>query len=1361
MTNNDNDLMPACLDRQISMVDRDAFGHRHFAQALQSLIESETYSPPFSIGLLGGWGTGKSTIKELYIGSLLDDARKNNAGCTRSHRTHTITFNAWRFGGREQDIKRALLRHVYQELGGDEDNLQDRLFRQVTEFRAETKGWNQYTWEVLKAWAMPIPAFLVSLLLLLGMLFLALTFLPIEGELAQSLLVISLVGAYSYILRQIKSPPVSSHIPVTRIDLPITTAEQYEDLLLDQIRRFKSGQSQTPEGKWGTGCERLVVFVDDLDRLSAEEMVLGLDAVRTFMEIPENRLPNGLGLVFVISCDESRVADALSKGRRQGDLPGTVFNQSDARRYLDRIFQFRLEIPPFPRQDMRQYAIQQMSQLDSIVSDLHARGVSIETVIDRMIHIGVQNPRNALQIVNAFAQAWWLAKKRETEELGTDRPGGLHEGAVTGHPVTLGALSAIKVNFPDCYEDLQSDPSFLHRLTDVLVRGASIEDQPRATQQLLVERYLRKTEEGSTYEVRQEHRPLRQYLASLIGLRWPESLQSFLLLSEDPVTRKFGSKASTIYEGFVSGDTQGVLEGFGRHVDNHELKPEEARLLAQMVENLRHETRTRRDNASRVIADLIDRLPNAIRHLLLGPLCRELGDSGELRSLLGLNKLAKVLVAAHKDDQRVVASRLIEDILVGEEEVRFRLESMEPPNLEEAVGFAKQAVDIALPIRRDNSLDPSADALLQNWLIKRTVSIGGKSYQVPFSDLENWMNEHEGHLLNSLGLRYIDILAEDYEGEDSPEFDVTRANIRVEKVFESLKVAGENSRSDLWPRLTRYVALQQAGAAKVAWKTMGKCQDLPNGVEISNFVSAFVLRLTKATESEAWDLELQDATTILLSIIRSRLFDLNEDALRGLAELAVLWSQQEKMPEVSCDVLNQLALVQGEEYQSVIDNWVGRLIGDLPVSCVKDVAHKFSELEPTTQERVAAQLKKVVSSDNIDESTADQYKAFVENLSDADWEREALKSHLEKLAAQIGERYANPNGYLDRIFPIFARLLQYVTPATLGSVLHRLFSQSKGQPKLHVWLHSWMVGRWPEKVDALSPYDPVQIFNDGRDVVVSQPQESNQGILRSLGDLVTRGLVPSELRSGVIEAVCATWSADPKEAVDIMVQEFGDLSPVQASNLVDGIDWTREEHEEFLVKVWRAVVNKQSTIIRVETTIRLLEKGLRGPEIEPDRGLRVWLDTQGEDRLQILRQAIHQPELNDIHRLRLWRYSISVGALDAQFFIDVIPGIVQMASVEETAKQIFADFEAVSAFMRSFDDRSRLAASLMNAFPKATTKTIKSNIAEWCKKLNGDVSLRALEGNDLDDEDLKILESRFGHSSALKKFEKRRRKSGD
>src|SRR5690606_39444135 len=83
------------------------------------------------IGLLGSWGTGKSSIKELYLSSLASGSSAPK-GKQRRDRFKPVTFNAWRYGGGE-DIKRALLRHVFIELGGDDVELRRCLYQQVTE----------------------------------------------------------------------------------------------------------------------------------------------------------------------------------------------------------------------------------------------------------------------------------------------------------------------------------------------------------------------------------------------------------------------------------------------------------------------------------------------------------------------------------------------------------------------------------------------------------------------------------------------------------------------------------------------------------------------------------------------------------------------------------------------------------------------------------------------------------------------------------------------------------------------------------------------------------------------------------------------------------------------------------------------------------------------------------------------------------------------------------------------------------------------------------------------------------------------------------------------------------------------------
>jgi hypothetical protein len=78
----------ALLDRELRSRVDDAFGHRDFAAALRSLIESPENEPPFSVGLLGRWGTGKSSIKGIYLSSLADDDARDEDGKKRSERFH-------------------------------------------------------------------------------------------------------------------------------------------------------------------------------------------------------------------------------------------------------------------------------------------------------------------------------------------------------------------------------------------------------------------------------------------------------------------------------------------------------------------------------------------------------------------------------------------------------------------------------------------------------------------------------------------------------------------------------------------------------------------------------------------------------------------------------------------------------------------------------------------------------------------------------------------------------------------------------------------------------------------------------------------------------------------------------------------------------------------------------------------------------------------------------------------------------------------------------------------------------------------------------------------------------------------------
>ncbi|MFP4259682.1 MAG: P-loop NTPase fold protein, partial [Opitutales bacterium] len=666
-----DNYLPSLLDREVRASQDDAFGHRDLADALRSLIESTDHKPPYSIGLLGSWGSGKSSIKELYLCSLNGEERdleSDSNGRTRTKKIKSITFNAWRFGG--ENIKRALIRHVFVSIGGKSDEIMDRLFRRFEHSIKEPKGLKRICQDLLDHWfgqAIQLIILFFGILGFIGVVFGIGKLFGIENNWMLSVVSAAGLAALGTIAKELFAQnrllmPIFNE--GLRVDEPVSGAEQYEQLLLEQLEKFK-------RSKEGKHCERIVVFLDDLDRLSSEEMVAGLDAVRTFLEIDAENLPQGLGLIFVISCDEGLVADALAKrSKRNGDIPGTISDAASARRYLDRIFQFRLDVPDIPKQDMRTFVVKRMNEdLPSLVKDLHERSIDLEAVVNRLVHYDVSSPRNAIQLVNAFSQSWWLACRREREGAGSKRAGGLSKGAVTEHPISLAAVCGLRVNFPEFYQDLLSNTEFIDRFTYTFCRTEPVDPKtiPDSVRPQL-SKYA-----NSDWELDSKHRPLRSYLSSLQGLRWPVGgLLPLLQLSQDPISREFGPRERSLYNAIRNGDTPGLLEALDLTLTDRPLHPNDIHKVSDIYGQLeRNGSQIEQENALSCFAGVSNRLPKFEARRLLTPLARKIRDSANLRWRVGLNRIEQFLPSLDVQERKDVAAVLIQDILNTEGSVKF------------------------------------------------------------------------------------------------------------------------------------------------------------------------------------------------------------------------------------------------------------------------------------------------------------------------------------------------------------------------------------------------------------------------------------------------------------------------------------------------------------------------------------------------------------------------------------------------------------------------------------------------------------------------------------------------------------------
>lgn len=926
--------MPVYLDKEVSSADRDKFGHAHLADALRCIIEDEKHCPPYSIGLLGKWGTGKSTVKEIYLHDLKNDETKNESEIKRRDLIYTITFNAWKYGG-EADIRKSLFRHIFLQIDGKPAEADRHLFKTVESAESERKS-SREIWTEITDYAALLLIVLLFALLSFALAALMEWVFSFEGRYVTSASILSSVGLVVLLARKFLSNlmDLSVRKPVYITSGPSQAIEEFEGLFLAQLKEFKEEELSCGKGK---NVRRIVVFIDDLDRLTADEMVNGLDGIRTLIEMASHEMPGDTGIVFVISCDEERVADALSNRRRTDADQPTVSNIQDARRYLDRIFQFRLEIPPFPKRDMRNFVLSLLeTEYSALQADLEQRKIDRTQLVDRMIHPAVQSPRNAIQIVNLFAQSWWLGVLRESEAVGSNGPGGLGEGVVTGHPLTLAIICVIKTDFPDFHQALQKNPRIFDYFIDRFVRPEPLKALPAGIREDLAVFAVEQLEEGKgRWEVKPQHRGLRQFMSYTQDVRRPYSIQPFLALSQDPVSRKHGDKAVPVEEALRTSDSVALLEAVGLSGSTSMFPHDFGTLLTDLIDDLSAETPTIQDNVAFTVAQLDRRIPEKDKRRILGFVMRRAGDSETLRWRVGTSKLQNLLPYAEKEDLQALGCLLVDDI--AEEETKVLLSSLESPSLRDGKDLAASSATIVLEIMNQKvNLPQESWNQFRRWLLHRTIRIAGKSEQMPLSWLENKLSDYEDVVLSIIRDEYPRIVAEELSQEQQQFLSLIPITDRVGKVFDHLFEQGAQTRVKLWNYLKDFAGLRQPSLVALAFSRFTRWHSDVDINSANDIFAALGARLIKNEEdADMWSLDNEETLRGIFVELAETLRSFSKEGVSNMVWLAQNWSKTSVRSRSKSAARIYSVIKRGnfEQLKTLSFQWVERFNTDLPEAC--------------------------------------------------------------------------------------------------------------------------------------------------------------------------------------------------------------------------------------------------------------------------------------------------------------------------------------------------------------------------------------------------------------------------------------------
>lgn len=274
----------------------------HLIGLIEELISDESLLPS-SIGVYGDWGSGKSSLIRM---SMKKAEEEEGTVC--------LIFNGWLFEGYE-DAKTALMGTILDSIQANQA-LNDKakkcikgLYKSIDKFKLIKNGL-KYTGDILLTGGVG-----------------TIVDLTLKNVLASA---------------KENSPGLFKEI--SGIDLENISTSIKSELNYKEIREdIKAFQNNFADLLEETKINRLVVFIDELDRCSPDTILDTLEALRLFLFIGKS--------VFIIGADERHISYAVQK--KFDEIEGQQINIG--KEYLEKIIQYPIRIPRLSDREMEFY----------------------------------------------------------------------------------------------------------------------------------------------------------------------------------------------------------------------------------------------------------------------------------------------------------------------------------------------------------------------------------------------------------------------------------------------------------------------------------------------------------------------------------------------------------------------------------------------------------------------------------------------------------------------------------------------------------------------------------------------------------------------------------------------------------------------------------------------------------------------------------------------------------------------------------------------------------------------------------------------------------------------------------------------
>lgn len=451
-----SDLIP---DQALKLPENDAFDYQPIADRIADLsCRAET---PVNIALFAPWGSGKSSLATLIEASL----------GSRRPPVKLIRYDAWRYGGR--GLRRNFIAHAAKELKIPEDEPRFSGFHRglYEDQRRVSLNFPRVLREIRQGRLSPV--ILVALgAVFLGLL-LSLSTIIVAAVVSTVLALIAAVVEAGKVVVERSRPSedeefsqrfarlvdLATHEPPGRgaSERWRLQAAGWRASLLDKLCYYRlalwwKGELAAQPVRRPPRYERLIFFVDELDRCSPDDIAETLKALRTFLDADD--------CVFLVAADRDVIEAALPKVEQSTPVDQEKPYYTTRGAYLDKIFSHQITLPPQRSRSLAKFARQLTSEAEEgiwrelVELDSSQEGTrELDLVLYTLIPSHVYSPRRIKVLLNNFATNARMAASRLP-------------GAWPARRLEIARLTAFQTEFPDFAEDLSHEPRLPRFLLD-------------------------------------------------------------------------------------------------------------------------------------------------------------------------------------------------------------------------------------------------------------------------------------------------------------------------------------------------------------------------------------------------------------------------------------------------------------------------------------------------------------------------------------------------------------------------------------------------------------------------------------------------------------------------------------------------------------------------------------------------------------------------------------------------------------------------------------------------------------------------------------------------------------------------------